>query len=62
MGSDGFRPTSRPACTHLLRADELAAGKVEVTSHDVSWDETGGAPPMAKCYRVKALSRIEAKK
>jgi hypothetical protein len=42
-----------------LSGQELAAGKVEVTSHDVSWEESA---KMAKCYRVKALSRIEAKK
>lgn len=59
VGTDGFRPTSHAPCTHLLSWTELGNGKVEVTSHNVSWEETLN---MAKCYRVKALNRIEAKK
>lgn len=59
VGSDGFRPTSRPACSHLLSASELSTGTVEVASHDLAFDEGVKLP---KCYRVKALSRIEAKK
>lgn len=62
VGSDGFRPTSRPACTHLLAASELSTGMVEVASHDLAFDESGLENKLPKCYRVKALSRIEAKK
>jgi hypothetical protein len=59
VGTDGFRPTSRKDCTHLLSATEMAAGKVDPASHDIAFDDS---LKLGKCYRVKALARIEAKK
>lgn len=59
VGSDGFRPSIRPACSKALVAKDLDAAKIETASHDVSWDP---ALKMPRCYNVKALSRLEAKK
>jgi hypothetical protein len=57
VGSDGFRPTSRPKCTRLLVGDELAHLHLDVVTHDVSTDDGVSLPG---CYRVKALVTIEA--
>ncbi len=57
VGVDGFRPMSRPKCTRLLTGAELAAARIAVGSHDVSFDDALG---LAGCYRVKATVRIEA--
>jgi hypothetical protein len=56
VGSDGFRPMSRPKCTHLLTGDELSHLRLEVTTHNVSTDDGMDLPG---CYRVKALVTIE---
>jgi hypothetical protein len=57
VGSDGFHPTSRPKCTRLLTGAEIAAGRIDVFSHDVSFDDALNLPG---CYRVKSLVRIDA--
>ena len=56
MGSDGFRPTSRPKCTRLLTGDEAAKAHLDVVTHDVSFDDDLALPG---CYRVRALVRID---
>jgi hypothetical protein len=57
VGSDGFRPTSRPKCTRLLTGAEVAAARIDLVSHDVAFDDALSLPG---CYRVKALVGIEA--
>jgi len=57
VGSDGFRPASRPACTRLLTGAEIAAARIDVVTHDVSFDSVAKLPG---CYRVKAVVRLEA--
>jgi hypothetical protein len=56
IGSDGFHPASRPACTRLLTGGEMAAARIDVVTHDVSFD---GATKLPRCYRVKAVVRLE---
>jgi hypothetical protein len=57
VGSDGFRPASRPACTRPLTGAEIAVARIDIASHDVSFDDTLKLPG---CYRVKGVVRIEA--
>ncbi len=57
VGSDGFRPTSRPKCMRLLTGAEVAAARIDLVSHDVAFDDGLSLPG---CYRVKALVGIEA--
>jgi hypothetical protein len=57
VGSDGFRPMSRPKCTRLLSGDELAKAHLDPVTHDVSYDADVKLPG---CYRVRAVVRIEA--
>jgi hypothetical protein len=57
VGSDGFRPASRPACPRLLNGTEIAALRIDIASHDVSFDDSAKLP---KCYHVRALVRLEA--
>jgi hypothetical protein len=57
FGSDGFHPTSRPKCTHLLSSDELAHFRIDVAKHDVSIVDGLDLPG---CYRVHAVVAIEA--
>ncbi|HTE45607.1 MAG TPA: hypothetical protein VK636_10220 [Gemmatimonadaceae bacterium] len=57
IGSDGFHPASRPACTRLLTGAEMASARIDVVTHDVSFDDVARLPG---CYRVKAVVRIEA--
>jgi hypothetical protein len=57
VGSDGFRPTSRPKCTRLLSGSELGAARLEVTTHHLAFEESSKLPG---CYRVRALVAIEA--
>jgi hypothetical protein len=59
VGSDGFRPMSRPKCTHLLASDEVAHLRMNVVTHDVSSDEGLTLPG---CYRVRAVVAIELTK
>jgi hypothetical protein len=58
VGSDGFRPTSKPKCTRLLTGQELAAARLEVSSHNLVFDEGSQLPG---CYRVRAVVAIEGK-
>ena len=57
VGADGFRPMSRPKCTRLLSGAELAAARIDVGTHDVSYDDGTQLPG---CYRVKGVVRLEA--
>jgi hypothetical protein len=57
VGSDGFRPTSRPKCARLLTGRELGTARVNVATHDLSLDEASKLPG---CYRVRAVVAIEA--
>jgi hypothetical protein len=59
VGSDGFRPTSKPKCTRLLTGRELASARLDVTTHDLVLDESLKLPG---CYRVRAVVAIEAKR
>jgi hypothetical protein len=57
VGSDGFRPSARPACARPLTGSEIAAARIDVSTHDVSFDDRVKLPG---CYRVKGVVRIEA--
>jgi hypothetical protein len=57
VGSDGFRPTSRPKCPRLLTGDEIAHFALNVATHDVTLDDKIVLPG---CYRVKAVVAVEA--
>jgi hypothetical protein len=57
VGSDGFRPMSRPKCTRLLTGAELATARVDLVTHDLSLDDASSLPG---CYRVHAVIAIEA--
>jgi hypothetical protein len=57
VGSDGFRPTSRAKCTHLLTAGEFAHGRMDAATHDVTYPEE---PDLPGCYRVHHVVAIEA--
>jgi hypothetical protein len=57
FGSDGFHPAARPACAQLLSGAQVKAARIDVVTHNVSFDEGLKLPG---CYRVKALVRIEA--
>jgi len=56
-GSDGFHPASRPVCARLLTGAELATARIDVATHDVSFDD---ALKLPGCYRVKGVVRIDA--
>jgi hypothetical protein len=57
LGSDGFRPMSRPKCTRLLTAAEFAHGRLNTATHDVTYDDE---PQLPGCYRVHHVIAIEA--
>jgi hypothetical protein len=57
VGSDGFRPTSRPKCPRLLTGKEIARGHMDLARHDVSFDSDLQLPG---CYRVRGVVRLEA--
>jgi hypothetical protein len=57
VGSDGFRPMSRPKCTRLLSSNELAHFRMDLAKHDVS---IGDELALPGCYRVHAVVAIEA--
>jgi hypothetical protein len=57
VGSDGFRPMSRPKCTRLLTGAELATARMDVVTHDLSLDDALNLPG---CYRVHAVVAVEA--
>jgi hypothetical protein len=56
-GSDGFHPASRPLCARLLTGAEVAAARIDLVTHDVSFDPTLQLPG---CYRVKAVVAMDA--
>ncbi len=55
-GSDGFHPASRPACGRLLTSAEVALARIDVTTHDVSYDSTLQLPG---CFRVHAVVTMD---
>jgi hypothetical protein len=55
VGSDGFHPGARPACARPLNGAEIEAARIDVATHDVSFEETVKLPG---CYRVKAVMRF----
>jgi hypothetical protein len=57
VGSDGFHPTSRPSCPRLLTGAEIAAARIEVVTHDITFDD---ALKLPGCYRVKAVVQMDA--
>jgi hypothetical protein len=57
VGSDGFRPMSRPKCTRVLSCEEVAKAHLDPVTHNVSYDPDAQLPG---CYRVRAVVRIEA--
>jgi hypothetical protein len=57
VGSDGFRPTSRPMCPRPLTGDEAAHLQLDARTHDVLVDEGLDLPG---CYHVRAVVTIEA--
>lgn len=57
FGSDGFHPMARPACPRLLTSEELAAGAIDVDTHDVTYAEGVKLPG---CYRVHGVVRLDA--
>jgi hypothetical protein len=57
VGSDGFRPMSRPKCTRLLTGSEFVRAHLDAVSHDVTFDEE---PELPGCYRVHHVVAIEA--
>jgi hypothetical protein len=59
VGSDGFRPTSKPKCTRPLTGQELAVARLDVATHDLLLDEGLKLPG---CYRVRAVVAIEGKR
>jgi hypothetical protein len=56
FGSDGFHPAARPDCGRLLTGSELARARLDVKSHDLTFDGV----ELPHCYRVHAVVRIEA--
>ena len=57
FGSDGFHPASRAPCSRLLTGQEATLARIDVSSHDVSFDEPVHLPG---CYQVKAVVRMSA--
>jgi hypothetical protein len=57
VGSDGFRPSSKPKCARPLTGRELASARLDVATHDLL---LAGAPDLPGCYRVHAVVAIEA--
>jgi hypothetical protein len=57
VGSDGFHPASRPKCTRLLTGAEVATARIDVVTHNVSFDD---ALKLPGCYRVKAVVSVDA--
>lgn len=55
-GSDGFHPASRRPCERMLTGAEIGHARIDVVSHDVSFD---GAVELPGCYRVKAVVAMD---
>jgi hypothetical protein len=59
-GSDGFHPGSRPACSKLLGFTELSAARIDIVSHDITFDPTFDTnAKLPGCYRVKAVVTMD---
>ena len=56
VGSDGFHPQSRPKCTRLLTGAEITAARIDVVTHDMSFEGID----LPGCYRVKAVVSLDA--
>jgi hypothetical protein len=56
VGSDGFRPSSRPKCGRLLTGAEASHVSLDVTTHDVSVDDATSLPG---CFHVRAVIVVE---
>ena len=59
VGSDGFHVGSRPACSRPLTGAEIATGKLDATTHNVTYDAASTLPG---CYRVHAVVKIDVTK
>jgi hypothetical protein len=57
VGSDGFHPASRPMCARLITGAEVKAARIDVTTHNVTYDDALNLPG---CYRVKGVVSIDA--
>jgi hypothetical protein len=57
VGSDGFHPASRSKCARRLTGAEVAAGHIDVVTHNVVYDDASSLPG---CYRVKAVVSMDA--
>jgi hypothetical protein len=57
VGSDGFHPASRPKCTRPLTGAEVAAARIDVATHNVSYPDALNLPG---CYHVKAVVSLDA--
>ena len=51
----GFNLATSPACRRPLNGSDFAAARMNVRTHDVSYDE---ALSINDCYRMKAVTRI----
>jgi hypothetical protein len=57
VGSDGFRPTSRPKCPRPLTGEEVAHVRLNVVTHDARVEDGLNLPG---CYHVRSVVMIEA--
>ena len=57
FGSDGFHPASRPTCARVLTGADLATSRIDLATHDLTFDADSKLPG---CYRVKGVVRVEA--
>ena len=56
-GSDGFHPAARPPCAaRLLTGAEVALARIDLTTHDISFDKTVALPG---CYHVHAVVAMD---
>jgi hypothetical protein len=56
VGSDGFRSGAREKCKVLLTGRDLTAATIDVTTHNLSFEEGSKLPG---CYRVKAIVSVD---
>jgi hypothetical protein len=59
VGSDGFRPSSKPKCERPLTGQEIAGARLEVATHNLLLEEGSKLPG---CYRVRSVVAIEGKR
>ena len=56
-GSDGFHPAARPPCAaRLLTGAEVALARIDLATHDISFDKAVGLPG---CYHVHAVVALD---